>query len=64
MAPNVRRVRAKYPELTAPHDDAPRGARFAAEIAAAAVEELYNPAQVDVFRRIREVLDDDQEGPG
>lgn len=61
MAPHIRRVRAEYPELAAPHEDAPRGARFAAEIAAAAVQELYNPAQIDVFRRIGVFLEGGRE---
>jgi DNA-binding transcriptional MerR regulator len=56
MVPPIRRIQAEYPEMADPHADAPRGARSATRIAAAAVRELYNPAQVDVFRRIQELL--------
>ena len=56
MVPHIRRIRAEHPELADPHADAPRGAQSATRIAAAAMQELYNPAQVDVFRRIRELL--------
>lgn len=33
--------------------DAPRGASFAARIIGAAIEDLYNPAQLDVLKRLR-----------
>lgn len=56
MAPFVRRIRAEHPEVTAPDTDAPRGARFVGEVTAAAMEELYNPAQVDVMRRVAALL--------
>lgn len=56
MAPHIRRVRAEHPELMDPHADSPHGARSATRIAAAAMRELYNPAQVDVFRRVQELL--------
>jgi hypothetical protein len=42
----------------APDVDAPRGARFVAETAAAALQELYNPAQRDVIRRVGALLAD------
>jgi DNA-binding transcriptional MerR regulator len=63
MAPHVRRVRAEHPEVVGPHTDAPRGARSVDEIAGAAMRELYNPAQVDVFRRVRALLAKEEEGP-
>jgi hypothetical protein len=56
MVPHIRRVRAEHPDVADLHADAPRGARSAARIVAAAVRELYNPAQVDVLRRIHELM--------
>lgn len=63
MAPHIRRIRAEHPSLVGPHTDGPRGARSVDEIAAAAVRELYNPAQIDVFRRVQALLDEEGEGP-
>lgn len=56
MVPHIRRIRADHPELM---DPAPRGARSATRIAEAAMRELYNPAQVDVFRRVQQFLHGD-----
>lgn len=56
MVPHVRRIRAEHPEMFDPHTDAPGGARSVDRVAAAAVRELYNPAQVDVLRRVRELM--------
>ncbi|GAA1180501.1 MerR family transcriptional regulator [Pseudonocardia alaniniphila] len=56
MVPHIRRIQAEHPEMADPPADAPRGARSATRIAAAAIRELYNPAQVDVFRRIQQLL--------
>ncbi|NMH75713.1 MerR family transcriptional regulator [Pseudonocardia xinjiangensis] len=56
MVPHIRRILTEHPEMADPHADAPRGARSATRIAAAAIRELYNPAQVDVFRRIQHLL--------
>ena len=56
MVPHIRRVRAGSPELMAPDTEAPRGARFVMETAAAAMEEFYNPAQRDVIRRVGALL--------
>src|ERR1700754_1903678 len=56
MAPHIRRIRAEHPELVDPPADAPRGVRSATRIAAAAMRELYNPAQLDVFRRVQQIL--------
>jgi hypothetical protein len=58
MLPHVRRVWGGTPELKAPDTRAPRGARFVVETAAAAVQELYNPAQRDVIRRITALMAD------
>lgn len=55
MVPHFRRIQAEYPQLTAPDTHTPRGARSVMEIATAAMQELYNPAQVDVLRRIRQL---------
>jgi DNA-binding transcriptional MerR regulator len=56
MAPYVQRLYDAHPGLQAPHTDAPRGERFVARTAAAAMKELYNPAQIDVMRRVRALL--------
>jgi DNA-binding transcriptional MerR regulator len=56
MAPHVRRIRAEHPQVFDLLVDAPRGARSVARIAAAAVRELCNPAQLDVLRRVHELL--------
>lgn len=55
--PRIRRIRAGHPEMFDPRadDDPRRGSR----VASAAVQELYNPAQIDVLRRIRELLRDE-----
>lgn len=56
MAPRIRRIHAEHPDMASPDTDAPRQGRFLTESTAAAVGELYNPAQVDVLRRVRELL--------
>lgn len=58
MAPHVRRVRAAHPAMMAPDTGAPRGAQFVVDTAAAAMQELYNPAQRDVIRRVSALLAD------
>ncbi|WP_433559515.1 MerR family transcriptional regulator [Pseudonocardia xinjiangensis] len=58
MLPYIRRILAEHPDLMAPDTEAPRGARFVAETAAAAMQELYNPAQLDVIRRVGALLKD------
>jgi DNA-binding transcriptional MerR regulator len=60
MAPSIRDIYVKHPGLKAPDSDAPRGERFVAETAGAAMRELYNPAQLDVMQRIHALL---AEGP-
>jgi hypothetical protein len=62
MAPHIRRIQAEHPEMAAPYADDPRGPRFVAAIAAAAMQELYSPAQIDVFRRVHALLTNDREG--
>jgi hypothetical protein len=58
MVPYIRRIREEHPAAMALDVDAPRGARFVAETAAAALQELYNPAQRDVIRRVGVLLAD------
>jgi hypothetical protein len=53
MAPHIRWIRAEHPELV---DPAARGDRSATRVAAAAMQELYNPAQVDVVRQVQQLL--------
>lgn len=57
MVPVVRRIRAEHPQLLDPYADAPRGPRSVDRVAAAAMRELYNPAQLDVLRRIHDLLE-------
>ncbi|MFJ8967133.1 MerR family transcriptional regulator [Lentzea sp. NPDC102401] len=54
MVPYIRRVLGEHPELAG--SDAPAETRSAARIAAAALQELYNPAQADVLRRVWRLL--------
>lgn len=56
LAPYVRALRAAHPGLRAPDTDAPRGGRFAQKAMDAALGELYNPAQLDVVRRVNALL--------
>ena len=56
----VRALHAAHPGLVDSRTDAPRGARFAAQTADAVIDEVYNPAQRDVLRRLRALLG---EGP-
>jgi hypothetical protein len=56
MAPHIRRIQAEHPQVADLPVDAPRGARSVARVAAAAMRELYNPAQLDVLRRVHELL--------
>jgi DNA-binding transcriptional MerR regulator len=58
MVPYIRRIREEYPAVMALDVDAPRGVRFVAETAAAALQELYNPAQRDVILRVGALLAD------
>jgi len=64
MVPHIRRIRAEHPEMTEPLTDAPRGVRSVTRIAAAAIQELYNPAQIDVLRRVHELLSAEARPPG
>lgn len=53
LAPHMEAVRAAHPALREAGTDAPRGAKYAQKTIDAAVAELYNPAQLDVLRRAR-----------
>jgi DNA-binding transcriptional MerR regulator len=52
MAPYVREVFDEHPELRTPNADAPRGEAYAMKTMGRALKDLYNPAQLDVMRRI------------
>ncbi|WP_328608857.1 MerR family DNA-binding transcriptional regulator [Amycolatopsis sp. NBC_00345] len=56
LAPHVRTLRAGCPELETALADAPRGPEFAADMMNAAVNDLYNPAQIDVMARVGDLL--------
>lgn len=52
LQPHVLHVQKDHP-ATRDFHDAPRGAAFAVRMLGAAIEDLYNPAQVDVLQRLR-----------
>ncbi|TQM02143.1 MerR family transcriptional regulator [Pseudonocardia kunmingensis] len=54
-APYVRSLYAEHPGLAIP-SDAPHGAHFVRKTVGTAVNDLYNPAQIDVMRRIDGLL--------
>ncbi len=56
MVDHHRRYHSAHPDLGELAADAPRGARFAGEAAARAIDDVYNPAQRDVLRRLRALL--------
>ncbi|MET9928087.1 MULTISPECIES: MerR family transcriptional regulator [unclassified Streptomyces] len=56
LVPFVRALHAKHPGLGDLSSDAPRGRNHAAETIGKAIDDLYNPAQVDVMRRLRVLL--------
>jgi DNA-binding transcriptional MerR regulator len=55
-APYVRELFDEYPDLRTPTADAPRGEAFAKETVGKALRDLYNPAQLDVLRRLNTLL--------
>ncbi|BBG00113.1 MULTISPECIES: MerR family transcriptional regulator [Pseudonocardia] len=57
MAPYIRRIREEHSALASAPGTRPED-RLADETAAKAVQELYNPAQLDVLRRVRDLLKD------
>jgi DNA-binding transcriptional MerR regulator len=56
MAPYVRALRARHPDLDEPLSDGPRGARFAERTVGKALRDLYNSAQLDVLQRTEALL--------
>jgi DNA-binding transcriptional MerR regulator len=59
MAPYVQALFDEHPDLRAPNTDAPHGQSFAMKTIGKALRDLYNPAQLDVLRRINAVLTTD-----
>jgi DNA-binding transcriptional MerR regulator len=57
MAPHVRELFDEHPDLRAPNVDAPRGEEFAEKTIGKALRDLYNPAQLDVMRRLNTLLE-------
>jgi DNA-binding transcriptional MerR regulator len=55
-APYVRKLFDEHPDLRAPTAGAPRGEAFAKETVGKALRDLYNPAQLDVLRRLNTLL--------
>ncbi|GAA4299999.1 DNA-binding transcriptional MerR regulator [Actinomadura luteofluorescens] len=56
MAPYVSGLYAEHPGLDTMTSDAPRGAGFASQAVTTALEDLYNPAQMDVLYRTQALL--------
>lgn len=56
MLPFVRSLHRRHPGLNTLQDDAPRGEGFMGQTIGKALTELYNPAQVDVLRRLGALL--------
>jgi DNA-binding transcriptional MerR regulator len=62
MTHYVRELFDEHPDLRAPFTDAPRGEEFTKKTIGKALRDLYNPAQLDVMRRINELLTTPSEG--
>lgn len=58
VAPHVRALLAEHPGLRDVHADARGGKRFYDETVATAMRDLYNPAQLDVMKRMLTLLPD------
>ncbi|MBR8743199.1 MerR family transcriptional regulator [Nocardiopsis sp. MG754419] len=58
----ARRVLTDHPELRDPEVVAPGGVRKTQQTMNAALEDLYNPAQLDVLRRVSQALVEDPPG--
>ncbi len=56
MIPYIQSLYAAHPGLLDSLTDAPKGKRFADETIAEAMSELYNDAQLDVLRRIGQIM--------
>lgn len=62
MVPLIHALTAAHPALESSTDDAPRGPHFAARTLGAAIEDLYNPAQLDVLKRVAGLLAQEPDG--
>ncbi|WP_223773044.1 MerR family transcriptional regulator [Streptomyces sp. 135] len=58
LVSHVRGLRARHPGLSDLASDAPRGRQHTARTIRTAITDLYNPAQVDVMRRLHALLSD------
>ncbi|MEQ3553839.1 MerR family transcriptional regulator [Pseudonocardia nematodicida] len=56
MAPHTAALFEAHPDAIALHTGAPRGERFAVQTVQTAMAELYNPAQLDVLKRVGTLL--------
>ncbi|WP_406638746.1 MerR family transcriptional regulator [Amycolatopsis sp. WGS_07] len=56
MFPYLRSMYREHPGLTTLGEDAPRGKKYARETIDKAFADLYNPAQLDVLRRLSETI--------
>ncbi|MFC9433599.1 MerR family transcriptional regulator [Nocardia sp. NPDC057030] len=56
LAPAFRTLLDGHPRLRAPITDAPHGTHFAGRTISAAIADLYNPAQIDVIRRMEKLV--------
>ncbi|MEV6559460.1 MerR family transcriptional regulator [Nocardia sp. NPDC051756] len=54
LLPAFQTLLADHPQLRAPITDAPHGTHFAGRTISAAIKDLYNPAQIDVIRRMEQ----------
>ncbi|MFP5020298.1 MerR family transcriptional regulator [Pseudonocardia phyllosphaerae] len=59
MAPHLRELFRTYPQIREADTGGPHDKRFAQRTVAAALQELYNPAQIDVIRRADELARQD-----
>ncbi|MFI8285596.1 MerR family transcriptional regulator [Streptomyces fungicidicus] len=58
LVPYVRGLRVRHPRLSDFASDAPRGRQHTARTIGKAISDLYNPAQVDVMKRLDGLLSD------
>ncbi|MEQ3553841.1 MerR family transcriptional regulator [Pseudonocardia nematodicida] len=61
MAPFVRRINDEHPGLQDTGTESPRRSRFAATTMARAMQDLYNPAQLDVLQRVGKMMAEQEE---
>lgn len=64
LAPFVRELFAQNPGLETLPQDAPRGESYAGQTVDRALNELYNPAQLDVLDRTKALLAEGRRGEG